>query len=262
MKVYCGDSRDIIPTKISHESIDLVFTSPPYNANVEYDNYDDNLSDDEYLRFLHQIIEYLEPKIKEGGHLILNLPPMVNRNPPKPYAFHLVSDMEKRANLNKTQLRLIGLKVWWKKESGKNHTAIGSRYNKPYPLDDTEFLLIWRKGYLNRNGIPGEVPDKEMKDHMIRSWVLDSSPLEIRPESIKKNRKGHNAVFPVELPKRILKIFTRRGEVVLDPFAGTGKTMNACKQLDRSCIAIDISPKYCKLIENIARQKSLVEILA
>lgn len=261
LKVYCGDSRKVIPSKIPIESVDLVFTSPPYNANVEYDNWDDNMPNKDYLQFLRKITKLCWWTLKPGGHFILNLPPMVNRNPPKPYAFQFVSWMEEKFP-KEMEFQLIGLKVWWKKESGKNHTAIGSRYNKPYPLDDTEFLLIWRKGDSNRNGITGKIPDKEMKDHMVRSWVLDSSPLEIRPETSSKQRKGHNAVFPLELPKRILKIFTRPGEVVLDPFAGTGKTLEACKELDRSCIAIDISPKYCKFIENIIRQQSLVEILA
>lgn len=236
-QVFQGDAQ-VILDRIPFESVDLVFTSPPYNTGKKdlYDVYIDALNDQEYLTFLYTVIQKCEVVLKPGGHLIIVMPPGIGRKRYKPYASLLIAKLE-----NDPILIHRGIKHWFKGHSGGKPTATGSIGNKPSINDDIEWLIIYRKGEEDRNGKKGEQVTPEFYRDMNTSWF-------IKPETNPKKRLGHNAVMPIKLAEKVIKYWTRPGEVVLDPFAGTGTTLYAAMKWSRKAWGIEISAQYCKII--------------
>lgn len=244
-----GNCNKIMP-KLKSSSFDLAFYSPPYNMDIKYDNYDDNLSPKDYIDFLMETFFNVERILKNGGHQIINIPFAMNKNYDYiPYGGLLAA----RIYESKSEMIFVGSKTWFKTHAASRGNPVGSIYNKPRFMNDEELILVYRKGTKDRNGLKGSQVTSEFKEDMVKSWNINP---------LSSERKHHPATFPYELPEKIIKWFTREGEWVIDPFCGHGTTILAAKNLERNAVGIDISEKYIKKAEsrinNIKKGKSLI----
>ena len=255
LEIYQQDCFTGIPEKLQFESIDLILTSPPFNSgNAKmYNIYKDNKEMFDYLRFLTDSVHLFEKYLLKGGHLIINLPSSVGtkdekipRIPYKSMFLTLMFQLQLQANTN---LIYRGEKIWWKQNASSNDMAIGSKANKPTFADDYEILLLFRNGLEDRHGVKGSSPDSEMKRNMVNSWILSPDPIIIPPEMERALREKHKALFPVKLAKIIIDVFTRKNELVVDPFAGLGSTGVACALKERNFIGFELEKEWCEIAE-------------
>jgi site-specific DNA-methyltransferase (adenine-specific) len=231
----------IIPTsaedmsQIPDKSVHLMVTSPPYNVGKEYDN---NLTLEEYLQFLsrvwHQVYRVLVP----GGRACVNLANL-GRKPYIPLHAFVIQDMLNLGFLMRGEI------IWNKAASASASTAWGSWQSATNPTlrDVHEYILVFSKGSFQRSN-----PD-ERRSTITRDEFLEySKSVWIFPaESAKKI--GHPAPFPIELPYRLIQLYTFTGEVVLDPFMGSGQTAIAALRTDRYYIGYETEPVYMDLCE-------------
>lgn len=242
-KIICGDSEEILK-KFPDNCIDLIFTSPPYNFGLGYDTTEDGIDWKKYFDKLFRIFKECIRILKYGGRIIVNVQPLFSDYIP---IHHIISNF-----FMKNKLIWKGEILWEKHNYNCKYTAWGSwkSPSNPYLKYTWEFLEIFCKGDLKK---PGSKDNADITAEEFKKWVY--AKWDIAPERNMK-KYDHPAMFPEELVKRVLKLFSFKGDVILDPFNGVGSTTVVAKKLGRKFIGIDISEKYCK----IAR-KRLMEIL-
>jgi modification methylase len=228
-RIYCGDSSNM--AQIEDDSVDLIITSPPYNAQINYDVYNDNLPLLEYLQQINQVWIECFRVLKLGGRLCINSAGLF-RHPYIPLHHYLTSQC---LNLG----FLMRAEIIWMKKTGINSgsTAWGSwcSPSNPTPRDSHEYINIFSKGqyHLEKKGQTDLTP-KEFQTWTRGEWHF-------RTESAQNK---HPAPFPEELPKRLIKLYSWIGGIVLDPFCGSGTTCYVAKMLKRKYIGYDLSPNY------------------
>jgi len=232
LRIY---NADILQIKaIQDDSVDLVVTSPPYDVDIKYQNYDDNLPYDEYLEFTRKWLSKVYRLAKADGRLCLNIPLDKNKGGQQ----SVCADVT-------TVAKQIGWKyhstIIWNEQNISRRTAWGSwmSASAPYVIAPVETILVmykarWEKAERGRSDIA--------RDEFIE-WT--NGVWNFSGES--KTRIGHPAPFPIELPKRCIKLFSFQGDVVLDPFLGSGTALIACLQTGRSGIGVEINETYCQL---------------
>ena len=231
-RIYHGDSLEVLPT-IKRNEVDLVITSPPYNIGMSYISYDDNKSYEDYLLDMTKIFAQCYDVMKDDARLCLNIPTTKQ----VPVRKSLYIDL---GNL----LQDIGFiyrdDIVWYKQTIHRRTAWGSwaSSSDPYLVRPYETILIFHKQKKKKETWVSDITADEFK-----MWT--NSLWEIPPES--KLSKRHPAVFPEELPKRLMKFYGSPGDVVLDPFVGSGTTSRVARQLGRSSIGIEIDDQYVGL---------------
>jgi DNA modification methylase len=250
-EIICGDSRIVLET-IPDNSIDLVLTSPPYNFNKEYDQHKDGTSFNDYWEYLFPILGLCLNKLKHGGRMIINIQPHYSFNTP---THHLITKfLLDNGMLWRTEI------IWEKNHYNCPTTCWGSfcSPSSPYLRGTWEYLNVYCKGTIKHEGLKEniDITEREFKQWTYAKWS-------ITPESRMK-QYGHPAMFPEALVERCLKLFSFRGDVILDPFNGTGTTTKIAKLLDRNFIGIDMSEDYCKtarkrLNENANKLKTFME---
>jgi len=223
--------------KIPDESVHLVASSPPYNVDLKgYKNRDDNELYSVYLEWLKDIMIHCKRILVDGGRLVINIDAMTNRqeDSDKEYVRPIYADL---VNIG----REIGLnfrtEICWYKQNGVGRkTAWGSYCSCSNPIirRNHEYLLVWSKGDWKLDGDP-ELSDMTAEE--FQKWTF--STWFVQPET--RNRNNHPAPFPEELIKRVIKLFSYRGNTVLDPFSGTGTTAVVAKMFGRNYIGIDNS---------------------
>jgi DNA modification methylase len=133
--------------------------------------------------------------------------------------------------------------LWEKNNYNCKYTAWGSwkSPSNPYLKYTWEFVEIFSKGNLKKTGLPenADITPDEFKEWVVAKWS-------IAPERRMKEY-GHPAMFPEKLAERVLKLFSFKGDIVLDPFNGVGTTTAVAKKLGRQFVGIDISPEYCDI---------------
>ena len=139
--------------------------------------------------------------------------------------------------------------LWEKNHYNCKYTAWGSwkSPSSPYLKYSWEYLEIFCKGSLKKSGDPknADIDADSFKEWVYGKWT-------IAPEH-KMKQFGHPAMFPEELANRVLKLFSFKGDVILDPFAGVGTTCLSARLNQRSYLGIDISPEYCQTAEDRLR---------
>ena len=249
-KIIIGDS-EIVLKNIPDNSVDLLFTSPPYNFGLEYESNEDAHYWETYFEKLFRIFNECIRVLKYGGRIAVNIQPLFSDYIP---SHHIISNF------------LISKKLIWKSEIlwEKNnynckYTAWGSwkSPSNPYLKYTWEFIEIFCKGDLKKTGNSENI---DISADEFKKWVV--AKWSIAPERNMKDY-GHPAMFPEELVERILKLFSYKNDIVLDPFNGVGTTTVVAKRLKRKFIGIDISDEYCKVAEKrIADLKNKMGLFA
>jgi len=241
--IYKHDARDM--SKVESNSVALVVTSPPYFAGKEYE---ESLGENgvpgtyfEYLSLLQDVFEECKRVLEPGGRIAVNVANLGRR----PYRSLAGDVTEILQNLG---LLLRGEVVWWKGRAAGGSCAWGTfqRPSNPVLRDVTERIVIASKGRFDRALKPEERLSLELPSTatISRDEFLEATTdlWEIPPESA--TRVGHPAPFPIELPKRLIDLYTYEGDVVLDPFMGSGTTAIAALRTDRHYIGFDTDRNY------------------
>jgi DNA modification methylase len=236
-KIICGDSLEVLKN-LPDNCIDLVFTSPPYNFGLEYESNDDANYWDSYFNKLFDIFNECIRILKYGGRIAVNIQPLFSDYIP---SHHIISNF-----FMSKKLIWKGEILWEKNNYNCKYTAWGSwkSPSSPYLKYTWEFIEIFSKGALKKEGSRdnADISADEFKKWVVGKWSL-------APER-KMKEYNHPAMFPEELANRILKLFSFRGDVVLDPFNGVGTTTVVAKKIGRKYLGIDISKDYCDKAEN------------
>ncbi len=266
--IYRHDARDM-RRKVESNSIALVVTSPPYFAGKEYE---ESLGHNgvpgtyfEYLALLHAVFEECKRVLEPGGRIAVNVANLGRR----PYR-SLAGDVTEI--LQDLGLLLRGEVVWWKGRAAGGSCAWGTfqRPSNPVLRDVTERIVIASKGRFDRALKPEQRLDLDLPSTatISRDEFLEATTdlWEIPPESATRVR--HPAPFPVELPRRLIELYTYEGDVVLDPFMGSGTTAVAALRTERQYIGFDTDKSYVdraneRIAEETARlrrQESLATV--
>jgi DNA modification methylase len=241
--IYRHDARDM--AKVESDSVALVVTSPPYFAGKEYEQ---SLGQNgvpgsyfEYLDLLHDVFAECKRVLEPGGRIAVNVANLGRR----PYR-SLAGDVTEI--LQDLGLLLRGEVVWWKGRAAGGSCAWGTfqRPNNPVLRDVTERIVIASKGRFDRAQKPEERLRRGLPSTatISRDEFLEATTdlWEMPPESA--TRVGHPAPFPVELPKRLIELYTYEEDVVLDPFMGSGTTAVAALRTSRHFIGFDTDRSY------------------
>lgn len=215
-------------------SVHLMITSPPYNVAKEYD---EDLSLREYLDFLQQVFAECYRVLVNGGRACVNIA-NVGRKPYIPLADYVTQVM---LNLG---FKMRGEIIWNKGSSAGISTAWGSWQSASNPTlrDVHEYILVFSKGEYKREkaGRVNSISRENFIEWTKSIWNIDTA-------SAKKN--GHPAPFPVELPYRLIELYSFVGDIVLDPFIGSGTTAIAAIEAERKFVGYEISSEYVELAE-------------
>lgn len=247
-EIWVGDSRQMdTEGDIADGSVALVVTSPPYFAGKEYEQALGQghipASYLEYLQMLRDVFAECVRKLEPGGRMAINVANL-GRKPYRSLSADVVAILEDLGLLMRGEI------IWHKQRGAGGSCAWGTyqRPGNPVLRDLTERILVASKGRFDRarsarwrggNGFPAE-GSMAMDDFLDATTDL----WEIPPESA--TRVGHPAPFPVELPRRLIELYTYRGDLVLDPFMGSGSTAVAAVRTQRHFVGFDTDPEYVK----------------
>jgi site-specific DNA-methyltransferase (adenine-specific) len=239
-RIFCKTSE--IMEDLPDNSVHLMVTSPPYNVGKEYD---ENLTLNEYRTFLKRVWNEVKRVLVPGGRACINIANL-GRKPYIPLHAFIAEDMLDLGFLMRGEI------IWNKASSGSPSTAWGSWLSATNPTlrDIHEYILVFSKGMFAR-GNPrrkSTVSKEEFLEFTKSVWTFAAE---------RATKVGHPAPFPVELPYRLIQLYTFEGEVVLDPFIGSGQAAIAAVKTRRHYVGYDISEEYVKLAERRIREFSL-----
>jgi site-specific DNA-methyltransferase (adenine-specific) len=272
IEIYCGDSLNVLAT-LPNNLVDLVITSPPYNCRKNYSE-GDEIPWNEYYHKMELIILECYRILKDGGIIAINIPGVIRWQSEHKFA-HTWSDYDPNYNTHRNGIKVtgkgriepLGFKLFqimqkidnhirepiiWVK--GSENNAICSDYrmgsdNNPYMRPAHELILLGSKKQWHHRGGNGRRGKEAVPflDYTKDVWF-------IKPE----NDPLHPAVFPEEIPLRLIKLFIHASDsIILDPFMGRGTVMNVASKLKYKSIGIDISKTYCQLVANKFSQLEL-----
>ncbi|MFA4826421.1 MAG: site-specific DNA-methyltransferase [Methanoregula sp.] len=235
-RIICGDAQDVL-TRIPDRSIDLIITSPPYNFGHTYaqDPNDDTHEWNEYFEKLLLVWTECERVLKPGGRIAVNVQPLFSDYVP---THHIIS----------RQLARLGLLwkaefLWEKNNYNAKYTAWGSwkSPSMPYIKYTWEFIEVFDKETHKKTG---KREDIDITGDEFKEWVLGKWTFP--PETRMKDYE-HPAMFPEELPRRLMKLFSYKNDIILDPFNGAGTTSLVARKQGRRFVGIDVSEQYCEM---------------
>ena len=229
--------------EIPDNSVHLVITSPPYNVGKDYTNSNDDLPLHQYRLLLQTVWTECYRVLVNGGRACINVT-SVGYNPRIPIPSYTTIDMLD------TGFNMRG-EVVWDQHGQRVPFCPRGNYLSPKNLiiqEAHEHILIFSKGDFKREGEEKTMTDAEYKVYSKGIW-------RIKHES--STKIGHPAPFPIEIPYRLIKMFSFTNEVVLDPFMGSGTTAVASKSLNRRYIGYDTSLEYIEMSNERLRQEYL-----
>jgi len=243
--IYHDDILKI--SAIPKNSIDLIVTSPPYNVDIHYNSHKDNLSYEKYLEFTEKWLKKCFELTKQDGRFCLNIPLDKNKGGQQ----SVYADITQIAKKVGWQYHST---IIWNEGNISKRTAWGSfmSASAPYVIAPVEVIIVLYKKYWKK--ISGsKISDISKKEFM--EWT--NGLWNFSGES--KKKVGHPAPFPVELPKRCIKLFSYVGDTILDPFLGSGTTLIASYLLNRKGIGVEIDKIYCDLAIKRFKKEALIK---
>ncbi len=239
--ISCIDSRDM--SLLPDDSVHLMITSPPYNVGKDYD---EDLGLAEYRGLLRDVCSEVYVKLVSGGRACINIA-NIGRRPYVPLHSFIIADLLEIGFLMRGEI------IWDKAASAGASTAWGSWMSATNPAmrDVHEYILVFSKGRMQRRG-------KGKRSTISRDEFLEYTKSVWSFPTESATRVGHPAPFPVELPYRLIQLYTFEGDVVLDPFCGSGTTCVAALMTNRHYIGFDNNEDYVKL----ARERIVNSVLA
>lgn len=247
-KIFAKDARRMLED-VAPSSVALVVTSPPYFAGKEYEEAlgEGDVPEDylNYLELLYEVFSECKKVLEPGGRIAVNVANL-GRKPYRSLAADMIEILQDRLGL-----LLRGEIVWVKGKGAGNSTAWGSFQSAANPVlrDLTERIVVASKGrfdravsrrkrYLRKLPSVVSVSVEEFMAATVDVW-------DIPPESA--TRVGHPAPFPVELPERLIKLYTYEEDLVLDPFIGSGSTAVAAVRTERRFVGYDLDKSYRRI---------------
>jgi DNA modification methylase len=248
-KLFVGDAREISDDQVADNSVALMVTSPPYFAGKEYevDMSEGHVPSSyvEYLEMLRDVFAVCLRKLEPGGRMAVNIANL-GRKPYRSLSADVIGILQ-----DDLGMLLRGEVIWQKARGAGGSCAWGSFRSPQNPVlrDVTERVVIASKGRFDRAikrsdretaGLPSEptIDTDEFLEATLDVW-------EIRSERAKS--VGHPAPFPVELPLRLIELYTYRSDLVLDPFIGSGTSAVAARKAGRYYVGFDTEPEYIEL---------------
>ena len=232
-RIFCHSAERM--TELPDASVHLMVTSPPYNVGKEYD---EDLSLQDYLAFLQHVWKETLRVLVPGGRMCINVANL-GRKPYIPLHAFIVEQAIRLGFLMRGEI------IWDKAASASPSTAWGSWKSASNPIlrDVHEYILVFCKDTFKRPN-----PEKRLST-ITRDEFLEynKSVWNFPAESARK--VGHPAPFPVELPRRLIQLYTFANEIVLDPFMGSGQTAIAALKCRRHYIGYEIDQKYIDLAD-------------
>jgi DNA modification methylase len=214
--------------------VHLMVTSPPYNAQKEYDQ---DLTLEEYRQLLREVFAETKRVLVTGGRACINIANL-GRKPYLPLHALVIAEMLELGFLMRGEI------IWDKAASASASTAWGSWLSAANPVlrDVHEYILVFSKGSFRRpvDGRESTISRDEFLEWTKSVWTFPA---------VSARQIGHPAPFPEELPRRLIQLYTFKGDVVLDPFAGSGTTCVAARDLGRHYIGYEIDPEYYRLAQ-------------
>ena len=230
-----GDCMELI-AELEENSIDLVFTSPPYNVGIDYGVYDDNLPYDEYLGSMEDVIRELYRVVGDSRRIVYNVPINYKRDDVMQHPYVDYVNILEGVGFN-----VMGTPLWYDNTHSK-YSAFGSWMSAaaPYFYNPHEVLIIACKREWKR--------DKEGREDSVSKEQF----LSMHKGSISfPTERGvdHPAPFSLKMATTVIECLSFVGDVVLDPFCGSGTVLDACRKTGRSGIGFEINPDYLPLIK-------------
>ncbi len=263
--IHHGDSKEQLK-QLPSASIDLVVTSPPYADQRK--NVYGGINPNEYVDWFMPISDELFRVLKPTGTFILNIKEKVVSGERSTYVMELILEMRKRGWLWTEEF------IWHKKNCypGKWPNRFRDAWErllqfnkqKKFNMYQEEVMVPmgdWAKTRLKKLSPTDKIRDiskvgsgfgKNISNWANRDKAYPSNVLHLATEC---NNKNHSAAFPESLPEWFIKLFTKEGDTVLDPFMGSGTTLFVANQLKRNAVGIDIVKEYCEMVEGQLGEK-------
>ncbi|MEM1725429.1 MAG: site-specific DNA-methyltransferase [Thermoplasmata archaeon] len=227
--------------------INLLITSPPYNLSLNYQTYKDDIDYEAYLNFTKRWLEKAYILLANDGRICVNIPLDKNKNGLRP----VYADFIKIAET-------VGFKyqssIVWNEQNISKRTAWGSwlSASAPYVIAPVEMIVVMYKNQWKRisKGIT-TISKEEFISWTNGLWTFSGES---------KKKIGHPAPFPIELPKRCIRMFSYKDDVILDPFLGSGTTLVASLQEGRKAVGVEIDSSYISIaINRIEKTANLIK---
>ena len=248
-ELFCMDARAMSNRQVADNSVALVVTSPPYFTGKEYelDAGQGHVPSTyvEYLDLIHEVLAACVEKLEPGGRMAINVANL-GRKPYRSLSADMISILQDRLGL-----LLRGEVIWQKAKGAGGSCAWGSFRSPQNPVlrDVTERVIVASKGRFDRAikrseraslGMPHEatIDTEDFLEATIDIWEIKAASA---------TRVGHPAPFPVELPQRLIELYTYRNDLVLDPFIGSGTTALAAVNTERHYVGFDTEESYIEL---------------
>lgn len=255
--IILGDCTDEL-RNIPDNSVDLIFTSPPY-ADQRKNTYG-GIHPDKYVNWFLPISKQLLRVLKPSGTFVLNIKEKVVEGERSTYVIEMILEMRKQGWLWTEEF------IWHKKNCypGKWPNRFRDAWERLLQFNkDKQFTMYqdnvkvpvgdWAKDRLKKLSETDKIRDnakngsgfgKNISNWIGREMVYPTNVVYLATECSNKN---HSAAFPDDLPEWFMKLFTKEGDTVLDPFLGSGTTIITAKRMNRNSIGIEILPEYYEI---------------
>lgn len=229
-----GDARNM--HDVDDRSVDLVVTSPPYNVGVTYDTHDDDLPEGKWVDLLSDVFEGVYAALRSGGRFAVNI--AVGSGVPCHDKPAIVKDVAEDVGFD------LRDKFVWEKGPSEASSAWGSwrSPSNPRQIFTHEEVLVFFKERPDRPDKNGEtITKRDFMEYVKSVWHIPYTPAD------REVAEDHPAPFPIELPTRLVRLYSFPGDTVLDPFAGSGTTLAAALKENRDAVGYELSHEYASL---------------